>query len=277
MRNTKIKKKLVSSLIILLTLAVLIVELMPILVVITSGFKRDIDIWARGPFYFKGTLDSYKAVLSNRDILASLKNSLIVGISSTMISIVVGAMASYGLTRYSFKLKETIAYMFLTFRMLPQISLVIPLFVMFNQLHLRDTLTGIILAHISFNIPYVIWLLLPFFAAVPTDYEEAARIDGASEFTVFWKVFFPLVSPGLVVASVFAFLMSWNEFLYALILSSVNAKTAPVAVNGLLGQYAPKWGQLTAAGTIMLLPVFIITLSLQKYIIRGLVAGGIKG
>lgn len=277
MMNTKMRKRLVNLLIILVTFVVLVVELMPILVVITSGFKRDIDIWARGPFYFKGTLDSYKAVLSNRDILASLKNSLIVGISSTLISIVVGAMASYGLTRYFFKLKETIAYMFLTFRMLPQISLVIPLFVMFNQLQLRDTLTGIVLAHISFNIPYVIWLLLPFFAAVPTDYEEAARIDGASEFTVFWRVFFPLVSPGLVVASVFAFLMSWNEFLYALILSSVNAKTAPVAVNGLLGQYAPKWGQLTAAGTIMLLPVFIITLSLQKYIIKGLVAGGIKG
>ncbi|UXF01511.1 ABC transporter permease [Fervidobacterium riparium] len=275
--NTKMRKRLVNLLIILVTFVVLVVELMPILVVITSGFKRDIDIWARGPFYFKGTLDSYKAVLSNRDILASLKNSLIVGISSTLISIVVGAMASYGLTRYFFKLKETIAYMFLTFRMLPQISLVIPLFVMFNQLQLRDTLTGIVLAHISFNIPYVIWLLLPFFAAVPTDYEEAARIDGASEFTVFWRVFFPLVSPGLVVASVFAFLMSWNEFLYALILSSVNAKTAPVAVNGLLGQYAPKWGQLTAAGTIMLLPVFVITLSLQKYIIKGLVAGGIKG
>ncbi|MEJ5258359.1 MAG: carbohydrate ABC transporter permease [Fervidobacterium sp.] len=277
MMNTKMRKRLVNLLIILVTFVVLVVELMPILVVITSGFKRDIDIWARGPFYFKGTLDSYKAVLSNRDILASLKNSLIVGISSTLISIVVGAMASYGLTRYFFKLKETIAYMFLTFRMLPQISLVIPLFVMFNQLQLRDTLTGIVLAHISFNIPYVIWLLLPFFAAVPTDYEEAARIDGASEFTVFWRVFFPLVSPGLVVASVFAFLMSWNEFLYALILSSVNAKTAPVAVNGLLGQYAPKWGQLTAAGTIMLLPVFVITLSLQKYIIKGLVAGGIKG
>jgi len=273
----RIKKKLLTLTIVVMTLAVLIVELMPILVVISSGFKRDIDIWSKGPFYFKPTLESYKQVLSNGDLLISLKNSLFVGFISTLISIVVGSMASYGLTRYVFKFKETIAYMFLSFRMIPQISLVIPLYVMFSFLKLRDTLTGVILAHISFNVPYVIWLLLPFFAAVPCDYEEAARIDGATEMQVFWKVFFPLVSPGLVVASVFAFLMSWNEFLYALILSSVNAKTAPVAVNGLLGQYAPKWGQLTAAGTIMLIPVFVITLTLQKYIIKGLVSGGIKG
>ncbi|AFG35325.1 carbohydrate ABC transporter membrane protein 2, CUT1 family [Fervidobacterium pennivorans DSM 9078] len=276
-RARKRTKTVISSLIFIVSLTVLIVELMPIIVVITSGFKRDIDIWARGPFYFKPTLQSYKEVLSNSDFLNSLKNSLVVGASSTMISIIVGAMASYGLTRYVFKFKEAIAYTFLGFRMIPQISLVIPLYVMFNYLRLRDTLTGIILAHVSFNIPYVIWLLLPFFAAVPRDYEEAARVDGATEKQIFWRVFFPLVSPGLVVASVFAFLMSWNEFLYALILTSVNARTAPVAVNGFLGQYAPRWGQLTAAGTIMLIPVFVITLSLQRYIIKGLISGGIKG
>ncbi len=273
----RVKKMFVSFILFIVSLIVLIIELMPIMVVITSGFKRDIDIWARGPFYFRPTFQSYKEVLSNRDFLMSLRNSLLVGVSSTLICIIVGAMASYGLTRYVFKFKEAIAYTFLGFRMVPQISLVIPLYVMFNYLRLRDTLTGIILAHVSFNIPYVIWLLLPFFAAVPRDYEEAARVDGATEKQIFWRVFFPLVSPGLVVASVFTFLMSWNEFLYALILTSVNARTAPVAVNGLLGQYAPKWGQLTAAGTIMLIPVFAITLSLQRYIIKGLISGGIKG
>lgn len=271
------KKKTISFILVILVLIVLIIELTPIFVVITSGFKRDIDIWARGPLYFKPSMASYKSVLSNKDFLISLKNSLIVASISTFFSIILGAMASYGITRYSSKFKELIAYSFLTFRMIPQISLVIPLFMMFNTLNLKDTLTGVTLAHTSFNLPYVIWLLLPFFAAIPRDYEEAARIDGATEAGVFWKVFLPLVSPGLVVAAIFAFLMSWNEFLYALILSSVNARTAPVAVNGLLGQYAPKWGQLSAAGTIMLIPVFIITLTLQRYIIKGLAAGGIKG
>ncbi|MGC8821175.1 MAG: carbohydrate ABC transporter permease [Fervidobacterium sp.] len=271
------KKRLIPFLIVLTSIIVLLVELMPIFIVITSGFKRDIDIWARGPLYFKLTFDSYKAVLSNKEFLKSIKNSVTIASLSTLVSVIVGSMASYGITRYSSKVKEFIAYSFLTFRMIPQISLVIPLFMLFSTLNLKDTLTGVTLAHISFNLPYVIWLLLPFFAAIPKDYEEAARIDGATEVRIFWMVFLPLVAPGLVVAAIFSFLTSWNEFLYALILSSVNARTAPVAVNGLLGQYAPKWGQLSAAGTIMLLPVFVITLALQKYIIKGLSAGGIKG
>ncbi|MGC8902672.1 MAG: carbohydrate ABC transporter permease [Fervidobacterium sp.] len=271
------KKRLIPFLIVLTSIIVLLVELMPIFIVITSGFKRDIDIWARGPLYFKLTFDSYKAVLSNKEFLKSIKNSVTIASLSTLVSVIVGSMASYGITRYSSKVKEFIAYSFLTFRMIPQISLVIPLFMLFSTLNLKDTLTGVTLAHISFNLPYVIWLLLPFFAAIPKDYEEAARIDGATEARIFWMVFLPLVAPGLVVAAIFSFLTSWNEFLYALILSSVNARTAPVAVNGLLGQYAPKWGQLSAAGTIMLLPVFVITLALQKYIIKGLSAGGIKG
>lgn len=271
------RQKVILFLIVVASILVLVVELMPIFVVITSGFKRDIDIWSRDPFYFKPTLVSYKSVLANRDFLVSLKNSLFIASLSTFISIIIGSMASYGITRYSSKAKEFIAYSFLAFRMIPQISLVIPLFVMFTTLDLKDTLIGVTIAHVSFNLPYVIWLLLPFFAAIPKDYEEAARIDGASESGVFWKIFLPLVAPGLVVAAIFAFLMSWNEFLYALILSSVNARTAPVAVNGLLGQYVPKWGQLSAAGTIMLIPVFIITLTLQRYIIKGLAAGGIKG
>ncbi|MFN3691539.1 MAG: carbohydrate ABC transporter permease [Fervidobacterium sp.] len=275
--DEEMKRRIISIILFLCVLLVLFVELTPIFVIITSGFKRDIDIWARGPFYFKPTLASYKEVLSNRDFLLSLRNSLIIALLSTFVSIVAGAMASYAITRYSSKAKEIVAYIFLSFRMIPQISLVIPLFMMFSMLNLKDTLTGVILAHISFNLPYVTWLLLPFFAAIPKDYEEAARIDGATENLVFWKVFIPLVSPGLVVAAIFSFLMSWNEFLYALILSSVNARTAPVAVNGLLGQYAPKWGQLSAAGTVMLIPVFVITLTLQRYIIKGLSAGGIKG
>lgn len=142
---------------------------------------------------------------------------------------------------------------------------------------LSDNILGLSLAHISFNLPYSVALLLPFFEGIPRDYEEAAKIDGCRDFQIYWKIFFPLASAGIVVAAVFTFLMSWNEFIYALVLTGVRAKTAPVAVNGFLGQYAPLWGQLSAAGTIMLIPVFAITLGFQRYIIKGLSAGGIKG
>lgn len=272
--RVKALKKIAFALTVILILSI---ELLPIFVIVTSGFKRDIDIWVKGPFYFSFNFQSYREIIRNPDFVMSIRNSLIVASLSTLISISVGALASYSLTRYAFRGRYAVAYSFLIFRMVPQISLVIPLFILFNTLHLRDTLLGLTVAHVSFNVPYAVWLLLPFFASVPKDYEEAARIDGASEVGVFWRIFIPLVAPGIVVASIFCFLMSWNEFLYALILTSTRAKTAPVTVNGLLGQYAPKWGQLTAAGTIMLIPVFIVTLTLQKYIIKGLSAGGIKG
>jgi len=160
--------------------------------------------------------------------------------------------------------------------MIPQISLSIPLFMMFRSLGLTDTLIALIFAHMSFNIPYIIWVLLPFFSSVPLEYEEAALVDGCNRKMVFWRIFLPLVRPGLVVAAVFAFIMSWNEFLYALVLTSSQAKTAPVVINGFMGQYAPQWGQLAAAGTFMLIPIFVITLAFQRFLIGG-ISGGIKG
>jgi multiple sugar transport system permease protein len=161
--------------------------------------------------------------------------------------------------------------------MLPQVSLVISLYIMFKSIGLRDTIAGISLAHASFNVPYVIWMLLPFFAAVSRSYEEAAMVDGCTRFGVFFRIFLPIAAPGLVVSAVFAFINSWNEFLYALILTGVRAKTATIAVNGLLGGDSLTWGQVCAAGTIMLIPVFIFTVAMQSFLIRGISAGGVKG
>jgi multiple sugar transport system permease protein len=161
--------------------------------------------------------------------------------------------------------------------MIPQITLALPFYILFRNLGLKDTVMGLAVAHTSFNLPYVIALLLPFFASIPKEYEEAARVDGCKPVSIYWGIFFPLAAPGIVVAAVFAFLMSWNEFLYALVLSGPRSKTAPIVVNAFLGQYAPLWGQLSVGATIMLIPVFAITLGFQKYIIRGLSSGGLKG
>ena len=140
-------------------------------------------------------------------------------------------MAAYGISRFRFRGRNALAYSFLVFRMLPQMSLVVALYLMFRGIGLRDTIFGITLAHSSFNVPYVIWMLIPFFTAVDKSYEEAAMVDGCTRWTLFRLVFLPLVAPGLVVAAVFAFINSWNEFLYALILTGVNARTAPVAIS----------------------------------------------
>ncbi len=277
MNKRFIKKRIIPFILFLIALTVVFIELFPIIVLILNGFKRDIDIWSQNPFYFKPTLRSYKLVFENKDFLKTLLNSLQVAGISTVVAVIFGSMAAYGLSRFNFKINNLLIFLFLMFRMIPQMSLALPFYMLLKGLGLTDTIYGLSIAHISFNLPYVVALLLPFFSAIPKEYEEAAKVDGCKDFMIFVKIFFPLASAGVVVASIFAFLMSWNEFIYALILTGVRSKTAPIAVNGFLGQYTPLWGQLSVAGTLMLIPVFIITLSLQRYIIKGLSAGGVKG
>lgn len=276
--NRRARKSITGALVALAAFAVLAVELYPIAITVLNGFRRDIVILSGKPFEFSQlSLRSYQMVLRNAGFSLGMRNSIIIGLLSTGISVLIGAMASYGISRFRFRGRDGLAYSFLVFRMLPQISLVIALYLMFTNLGLRDTVAGITLAHTSFNVPYVIWLLLPFFTAVDKAYEEAAMVDGCTRGRVFVLVFLPLVAPGLVVAAVFAFINSWNEFLYALILTGVHAKTAPVAINGLIGGETLTWGQACAAGTLMLVPVFLFTMSMQKFLIRGITAGGVKG
>jgi len=217
-RKSKARKIALNILIAVVAFAILAVELYPIAITVVNGFRRDIHILSGQPFKFSQlTLRSYELVLKNAGFRLGMKNSIIIGLLSTGISVLVGAMASYGIARFRFRGRNGLAYSFLVFRMLPQISLVISLYLMFSAAGIRDTIGGITLAHTSFNVPYVIWLLLPFFTAVDRAYEEAAMVDGCSRPGVFFRIFLPIVAPGLVVAAVFAFLNSWNEFMYALI------------------------------------------------------------
>ena len=257
---------------------ILALELFPIGVTVVNGFRRDVTILSGRPVEpSQLTLRSYQLVLKRPGFSKSIWTSVAVGLSSTAASVLIASMAAYGISRYRFRGRNVLAYSFLVFRMLPQISLVVALYLMYKALGLRDTVGGLVLAHTSFNVPYVIWLLLPFFTAVDRSYEEAAMVDGCTRLGVFWKVFLPLVGPGLVVSAVFAFINSWNEFLYALILTGISSKTAPVALNSLIGSDILTWGQVCAGGTLMLVPVFIFTVSMQRFLIRGVSAGGVKG
>ncbi len=268
----------VNALIACAAFLVLAIELFPIAITVVNGFRRDVVILSGKPFELSQlSLRSYKLVLERPGFQKSLVTSLVVGLGSTTASVLIAAMGAYGISRFRFKGRNILAYSFLIFRMLPQISLVVALYLMYKFLGLRDSAGGLIIAYTSFNVPYVIWLLLPFFTSVDSSYEEAAMVDGCTRFQVFFKVFLPLVAPGLVVGAVFAFINSWNEFLYALILTGINAKTAPVALNSLIGSDILTWGQVCAGGTLMLVPVFIFTVAMQKFLIRGISAGGVKG
>jgi multiple sugar transport system permease protein len=272
------RRKIITAGVAFFALAVLLVELYPIVITLMNGFRRDIIILSGQKFAFSQlTTASYELVFRNRQLMRAMGNSVIVGLVSTALSVGVGAMAAYGITRFRFRGRNALAYSFLVFRMLPQMSLVVALYLMFRGIGIRDTIFGISLAHSSFNVPYVIWMLIPFFTAVDKSYEEAAMVDGCSRLTIFRLVFIPLVAPGLVVAAVFAFINSWNEFLYALILTGTRARTAPVAISSLIGGDTLTWGQMCAASTVMLMPVFVFTLAMQKFLIRGVAAGGVKG
>ena len=278
MTKGEIRRKRINFAVALAALAILAVELYPIFITVLNGFRRDIVILSGRDFELSQlTFRSYELVFKSQGFPKALVNSITAGLLSTGISVFVGSLAAYGLSRFRFRGRNVIAYSFLVFRMLPQISLVVALYLMFRAIGIRDTVFGITLAHTSFNVPYVIWMLLPFFVAVDKSYEEAALIDGCARWTVLYRIFLPLVAPGLVVGSIFAFINSWNEFLYALILTGVDAKTAPIAINGFISGDTLTWGQACAAGTIMLVPVFIFTLAAQRFLIRGISAGGIKG
>ena len=278
MNKRKNHKKLINFAIAIAAFLVLVLELYPIGITVINGFRRDIHILGGRPVKVQElTLRSYELIFKNRQFTSAMANSLIVGLASTAVSVFAGAMAAYGISRFRFRGRNVLAYSFLVFRMLPQVSLVISLYLMWKTLGLRDTIWGISLAHASFNVPYVIWMLLPFFTSVSKSYEEAAMVDGCTRFGIFMRIFLPIAAPGLVVSSVFAFINSWNEFLYALILTGTQAKTATIAINGLLGGDSLTWGQVCASGTLMLVPVFFFTVTMQRFLIRGISAGGVKG
>jgi multiple sugar transport system permease protein len=278
MNKRKNYKRLVNFAIAIAAFLVLVIELYPIGITVINGFRRDIHILGGRPVKVQElTLRSYQLIFKNRQFTSAMVNSLIVGLASTAVSVFAGAMAAYGISRFRFRGRNVLAYSFLVFRMLPQVSLVISLYLMWKALGLRDTIWGISLAHASFNVPYVIWMLLPFFTSVSKSYEEAAMVDGCTRFGIFMRIFLPIAAPGLVVSSVFAFINSWNEFLYALILTGTQAKTATIAINGLLGGDSLTWGQVCASGTLMLVPVFFFTVTMQRFLIRGISAGGVKG
>src|SRR5262245_43294968 len=259
-------------------LPVLAWTLFPIYWITTASFKTELALYARPPpGLVTPRLDNYPRVLTNTAFVQYLKNSLMIAIGTTLGSLVLGTLAGYGFARYSFRLSEAVRFLVLVTRMAPRMVLVVPYFLMMQRLGLLDTYTGLLVAYLSFALPFSIWLLIGFFVDVPVDVEEAAMIDGCSPIGVLVRIVIPIAAPGLVVAAIFAFLVSWNEFLFALILSGVEAKTMPVVIAGLNTDAGPLYGEMSAAAVMVMLPNIVMTLVLQRYLVRGLTLGAVKG
>jgi multiple sugar transport system permease protein len=209
---------------------------------------------------------------------ATLLNSLVVASSVTLISLLFGSMAAYALIRIPFRFRKGILFGILGTRMIPEISLVIPLYIIASQLRILNTPYVLIATYLSFTLPFAIWLMAAFFEAIPVELEDAARIDGCSRLGILFRVILPISTPGLISTGLFVFLLAWDEFFFALIFTSTNAaKTVPVAIAEFTGRYVVDITAMMTGGVLAALPPVLLALVFQRYIVRGLTAGAVKG
>jgi multiple sugar transport system permease protein len=255
----------------------IIAVMFPFLWLLQMSFKPDNLINAWPPvLVFQPTIDHYTALVGGQ-FQKSFVNSSIISTVSTTLSLLLGVPASYVLSRARLKSEGGIALWILATRMAPPIAFTIPFFLAYKELEWIDTLHGLIIIYLTFNLSLVIWMMRTFFDSIPRVLEEAALIDGASVWGTFLRVILPLSAPGLAATSIFAFLFSWNDFFYALILTRTQAMTAPVAVVNFMNYEGWEWGKIAAGGTMVMLPVVIFSLIVRNYLVRGLTAGAVKG
>ncbi|MEJ8845610.1 carbohydrate ABC transporter permease [Variovorax rhizosphaerae] len=252
----------------------MLIVLSPFLWLVQLAFKPAADIF-EDSLLFVPTLDSFRSLLQG-NFLKSFGNSLLVSTLSTGMSLLIGVPAAYALTRWQFKGRDRIALWILVTRMAPPIAFTIPFFLAYQYLGLQDTVIGLAIVYLTFNLAIVIWLMQTFFEAVPVALEEAAWIDGCGIWQAFWRITLPLTAPGLAATAVLCFIFSWNDFFYALILTRTNAITAPVAIVNFLQYEGWEWTKIAASGTLVMFPVIVFTVLVRTYLVRGLTAGGVK-
>jgi multiple sugar transport system permease protein len=258
----------------LLTALVLAPFLFVFLWMVLGSFKTRVQFTALPPlFVFEPTLANYRDVFLRNDFLQFTLNSLIVGLGATLLGLILGLPAAYSVAKYR---QTGLAVAILTARMAPGIAFLVPWFILFTQARLIDTFLAVILAHLIVTLPMIIWIMIGFFEDLPRELEEAALIDGCSILGVFLRIALPLTKPGIVAASVLAFIFSWNNFLFSLVLAGVNTRTLPVAVFNFMSYDAINWGGLSAAASIITVPVLLLALLVQGHIVRGLTIGGVK-
>ncbi len=284
-------RRLIARRVISYTLIIffIIIFFIPVYWMVSSSFKLPKDILSIPPkIMFKPTIDNYKSVLLGEssvggtsmpkvvDFPKYLINSVIVALSATIIALLVSIPASYTLARYKFKGKSAMGWYILITRMLPQFCLLIPFYIMFSKLGLIDNYIALILIDISFVLPFSVWMMKSFFQEIPRELEEAAQVDGCTRIQAIFRIVFPLASSGMAATAIFLIILCWNEFLFALILTGLHSKTATVAIYNFVAFREVVWGGLTAAGTLITLPVVIFFLIVQRSFIRGMTMGAIK-
>jgi multiple sugar transport system permease protein len=269
-----------------ITVAVLAVALIlfmfPVVWMFLTSFKTEAEYFSYPPVFIPASfsLRNYFNAMAmppdGRGGLQGLRDSLIIASATTLVSVLLGALAAYSLSRFKTG-GENFSFWILSTRMFPPVAAALPLFLIFKEIKLLDSHMALIIANTIFNLPFVVWLLKGFFDELPLELEEAALIDGCSYWGAFARVALPLVTPGLVATALFSFIFAWNEFMFALLLTRRTVRTLTIIVPSLVGGHEILWGEIAAIGTIAIIPGVALSLLLQRYLVRGLTMGAVKG
>lgn len=272
------KKNLYKAGITLLVFFVIVVYVLPLWWIITTSFKTDADAYSIPIrwFNFQWTLENYVKVLGKNSMLNNFINSTVVAIWSSVLSLAIGIPAAYALSRFKMKHKNAMANWILSTRMAPAIVAAIPYYVLSRKIGIYDTQLLLVCMHILIVLSWVIWMMRSFFDDIPVSIDESSMIDGCSRASTLIRVILPLSKSGIVATLIYSLILSWNEYYFAFVLTSTNAQTMPAGISQFLSVSGLMWGQMCAAGTLIMLPILIFVFFAQKHLIRGLTMGAVK-
>lgn len=276
-RSTKRKVEQVLGYVVLILMASVI--LVPILWMISTAFKTEAQTYSPKPQWIPDpvTLDSFRKFFTTYNFGRMTVNSLATCIFSMIICIACASLAGYGVTRFHFKGKKQLMDFLLVTQMFPSVMLVVPFYAVLSKYHMTNKLLGLVIVYAATNVAFSTWMLVSYFKTVPTELDEAARVDGASSFRIFWNIILPLIVPGIAAVAMFVLFSGWNEYMYSSVLiSNDELKTLTVGIISLNSQYQIKWNDLMAASTVSSLPLVILFVCFQRYFIAGMTGGAVK-
>lgn len=278
MRKRTVKSSLGSGTKYLVLLLYGIWTLVPVFVVITNSFKTETDIFTV-PFklFFTPTLGNYQRAFAMGEFARYFLNSMIIAFCSSFLSVGLGVLAAYGFTNIRERYAKALNVILIVGKSVPAITVLLPLFVILSKVHLLGTYFGPVITHTSINLPFVIWLIIGFINDIPSDLATAAQIDGCSKMQALWFIIVPILTPALSSAVILSLQYSWNEFMFSLMLTNIDTYTLPAGISKFVGSISVDWGKSSAAATVTMLPIIIAGFFAQKYLVRGMTLGAVKG
>lgn len=276
-RSSRKRLENICSYVLLIVLAAAIV--IPVLWMISTAFKTEAQTYSPKPQWIPSpfTFDSFRKFFTTYNFGRMTLNSLVTCIFAMMICIACASLAGYGVTRFHFKGRKQLMSFLLVTQMFPSVMLVVPFYAVLSRYHMTNTLFGLIIVYAATNVAFSTWMLVSYFKTVPIELDEAARVDGASSFRIFWNIILPLIVPGIAAVAMFVLFSGWNEYMYSSVLiSNDQLKTLTVGIISLNSQYQIKWNDLMAASTVSSLPLVVLFVCFQRYFIAGMTGGAVK-